>query len=94
LIRSGDCSILAAIFDEEALLAVGVYIDLNPVATTVAGVPDASEYKSIKRRVNHIKADDETAELDAAKDGSVAGSRGRRPGGRLAAVPDRGPTPN
>ena len=64
-----------AILDEEALLAVGVYIDLNPVAAKVAKVPEASEYTSIKRRVDHIKVDDATAQLEAAKDGSVAGSR-------------------
>ena len=63
-----------AILDEEALLAVGVYIDLNPVAAKVAKVPEASEYTSIKQRVDHIKADDATAQLEAAKDGSVAGS--------------------
>jgi hypothetical protein len=64
-----------AILDEEALLAVGVYIDLNPVAAKVAKVPEMSEYTSIKKRVDHIKADDATAQLEAAKDGSVAGSR-------------------
>jgi hypothetical protein len=64
-----------AILDEEALLAVGVYIDLNPVAAKVAKVPETSEYTSIKKRVDHIKADDATAQLEAAKDGSVAGSR-------------------
>jgi hypothetical protein len=64
-----------AILDEEALLAVGVYIDLNPVAAKVAKVPETSEYTSIKQRVDHIKADDATAQLEAAKDGSVAGSR-------------------
>jgi hypothetical protein len=64
-----------AILDEEALLAVGVYIDLNPVAAGVAKVPETSEYTSIKQRVDHIKADDATAQLEATKDGSVAGSR-------------------
>jgi hypothetical protein len=64
-----------AILDEEALLAVGVYIDLNPVAAKVAEAPETSEYTSVKQRVDHIKAEDATAQLEAAKDGSVAGSR-------------------
>ena len=49
-----------AILDEEALLAVGVYIDLNPVAAKVAEVPETSEYTSIKKRVDHIKTEGAT----------------------------------
>jgi hypothetical protein len=63
------------ILDEKSLLAVGIYIDLNPVAAKIAKVPEASEYTSIKQRVEHIKAEDTTAQLEPAKDGSVAGSR-------------------
>ena len=47
-----------AILDEEALLAAGIYIDLNPVAAKIAEVPETSEYTSIKQRVDHIKAED------------------------------------
>ena len=64
-----------AILDEEALLSVGVYIDLNPVAAKIAEAPETSEYTSIKQRVDHIQAEGGTARLEAAKDGSVAGSR-------------------
>jgi hypothetical protein len=64
-----------AVLDEEALLAVSTYIDLNPVAAKIAQVPETSNYTSIKSRVEHIKAQDATAQLEAAKGGSVAGSR-------------------
>jgi putative transposase len=64
-----------AILDEEALLAVGVYIDLNPVAAGIAETPEASEYTSIKARVQHVEAQNQTARLEAATGGGVAGSR-------------------
>ena len=64
-----------AILDEEALLAVGVYIDLNPVAAGIAETPEASEYTSIKARVEHVEAQGQTDRLEAAAGGSVAGSR-------------------
>ena len=64
-----------AILDEEALLAVAVYIDLNPVAAKIAETPEASEYTSIKARVDHVEATGQTDRLEAAKEGSVAGSR-------------------
>jgi hypothetical protein len=40
-----------AILDEESLLAVSAYIDLNPVAAGFADVPEASPHTSIKTRV-------------------------------------------
>ena len=63
-----------AVCDEEALLATSVYIDLNPVAAHVAQTPETSEHTSIKQRLEHVEAQDATALLAAAKDGSVAGS--------------------
>ena len=63
-----------AVCDEEALLAASVYIDLNPVAARVAATPETSDYTSIKQRLDHVEAQDATARLAAAKDGSVAGS--------------------
>ena len=51
------------------------YIDLNPVAAGIAEVPEASEHTSIKTRVEHVEAQGQTARLEAAKGGSVAGSR-------------------
>jgi hypothetical protein len=64
-----------AVLDEEALLAISVYIDLNPVAATVATTPETSEYTSIKQRLDHVEAQGKTAELQAAEGGSVAGSQ-------------------
>jgi hypothetical protein len=64
-----------AVLDEEALLAIGVYIDLNPVAAKIAETPETSDYTSIKQRVDHVEAQGKTAELEAARDGSVAGSQ-------------------
>jgi hypothetical protein len=66
---------IVAVCDEEALLAASVYIDLNPVAAQVANTPETSEHTSIKKRLEHVDAQDATARLQAAKDGSVAGSR-------------------
>jgi hypothetical protein len=63
-----------AILDDEALLAVCAYIDLNPVAAGIAEVPETSEHTSIKLRVEHAMDQGKLAQLEAAKDGSVAGS--------------------
>jgi hypothetical protein len=64
-----------AVLDEEALLTIGVYIDLNPVAAKIAETPETSDYTSIKQRLDHAEAQGKTAELEAANAGSVAGSR-------------------
>jgi hypothetical protein len=64
-----------AILDEEALLTTSVYIDLNPVAAEVAQTPEASAHTSIKQRVEHVEAQGRIADLAAAQEGSVAGSR-------------------
>ena len=63
-----------AILDEESLLAIAAYIDLNPVAAGIADVPETSEYTSIKMRAEHVEAQGKTARLEAAAEGSVAGS--------------------
>ena len=64
-----------AVVDEEALLKICVYIDLNPVAAKVTKSPETSDYTSIKQRVEHVEAQGKTTELAAAEGGSVAGSR-------------------
>jgi hypothetical protein len=64
-----------AVIGEEALLTIGVYIDLNPVAAKIAETPETSDYTSIKQRVDHVEAQGKTAELEAASGGSVAGSQ-------------------
>jgi len=63
-----------AILDEESLLATCAYIDLNPVAAGIAEVPEASEHTSVKERVDHVKAQGRSEDLNAAREGSVAGS--------------------
>ena len=63
-----------AVLDEEGLLAISVYIDLNPVAAQVAKIPETSEHTSIKQRLEHVETQGATARLEAAKNGSVAGS--------------------
>jgi hypothetical protein len=55
-----------AILDEESLLATCTYIDLNPVAAGIAQVPEASEHTSVSARVEHVKAQGRTADLQAA----------------------------
>ena len=64
-----------AILDEEKFSATSTYIDLNPVAAKVAEVPETSEHTSVKTRVDGGGAEDKTAQLEAAKGGSVAGSQ-------------------
>ena len=63
-----------AILDEESLLATCTYIDLNPVAAGIAQVPESSDHTSIKERVEHVKAQGRTEDLQAAQRGSVPGS--------------------
>ena len=63
-----------AVVDEEALLKICVYIDLNPVAAKVTKTPETGAFTSIKQRVEHVEAQGKTAELAAAESGSVAGS--------------------
>jgi hypothetical protein len=63
-----------AILDEESLLATCAYIDLNPVAAGIVEVPEASPHTSVATRVEHVKAQGRTSDLEAAKQGSVAGS--------------------
>ena len=67
-----------AVLDEEALLSISVYIDLNPVAAGLAQTPEASEHTSIKQRVDHVKTQGRTDDLAAAQEGSVAGSQACR----------------
>ena len=61
-----------AILDEESLVSVCAYIDLNPVAAGVAATPEASEHTSIKARVDHVVSNGRAEDLKAAELGSVA----------------------
>ncbi len=62
------------ILDDEALLAVCAYIDLNPVAAGIEQAPESSAYTSIKQRAEHVEDQGRGADLAAAQEGSVAGS--------------------
>ena len=64
-----------AILDEESLLSVCAYIDLNPVAAGIASTPEASEHTSIKARVEHVVTRGRAKDLQAAELGSVAAAR-------------------
>ncbi len=64
-----------AILDDESLLATCAYIDLNPVAAGITEVPESSKYTSIKQWVEHVQQQDRVGDLQAARDGSVAGCR-------------------
>jgi hypothetical protein len=57
------------------LVDTSIYIDLNPVATKIAETPETSDYISIKQRADHVATSAQTAQLEAAKGGSVAGSQ-------------------
>jgi hypothetical protein len=60
--------------DDEALLATSVYIDLNPIAAKIADTPETSDHTSIKQRLEHVDAEGQTAQLEAASQGSALGS--------------------
>ena len=64
-----------AILDDEALLSVCAYIDLNPVAAGIAKAPECSPNTSVKQRVDHVKQQGRTEDLAKALEGSVAGSK-------------------
>ena len=64
-----------AILDEESLLSVCAYIDLNPVAAGIAPTPEESQHTSVKVRVDHVKVTGRTKDLQAAELGSVAAQR-------------------
>ena len=67
-----------AVLDEEALLSVCAYIDLNPVAAGIAKTPEESEYTSVKARVDHVRRQGREEDLRAALKGSVAASAATR----------------
>jgi len=64
-----------AVLDEEALLATCAYIDLNPVAAGIATTPEAGLHTSVRQRVAHVRRRGRLTQLQAAGQGSVAGSQ-------------------
>jgi hypothetical protein len=81
-----------AILDEESLLTVSTYIDLNPVAAGIATVPETSPHTSIQQRVAHVEALGRIDDLKAAERGSVPAqvvSSGLEDGHWLCPIEDR-----
>ncbi len=63
-----------AILDDESLLSVNAYIDLNLVAAGMAPTPEASPHTSIKERVAHVESQGRLADVRAALRGSISAS--------------------
>jgi hypothetical protein len=64
-----------AILDEESIFTVAAYIDLNPVAAGICGLPEHSPYTSIKERVEHLIAQGRLHDVSQIRNGSVAAQR-------------------
>ena len=64
-----------AILDEESILTVASYIDLNPVAAGVCRLPEHSPHTSIKERVEHLIAQGRLQDVAQIRTGSVAAQR-------------------
>jgi hypothetical protein len=62
-----------AILDEESLLAVCTYIDLNPVAAGLAAAPEESPHTSIHERVAHVEEQGRIEDLKAVQKSAAAG---------------------
>jgi len=64
-----------AILDEESILTVAAYIDLNPVAAGICGLPEHSPFTSIKERAEHLIAQGRLQDVAQIRNGSVAAQR-------------------
>ena len=51
------------VLDDEAMLAIRAYIDLNSVAAGIVEVPEASPHTSVTTRVEHVKAQSRIGDL-------------------------------
>jgi hypothetical protein len=61
-----------AILDEESILTIAAYIDLNPVAAGISPLPEQSLHTSIKERVEHVIAQGRLQDVQQIRNGSVA----------------------
>jgi hypothetical protein len=61
-----------AILDQESLLSVAAYIDLNPVAAGIVPLPEQSPHTSIKERVDNAVALGRMEDVEQIRNGSVA----------------------
>ena len=62
-----------AILDEESLLSVCTYIDLNLVAAGLAAAPEASPHTSILERVSHAEEQGRLEDIKAVAQSAAAG---------------------
>ncbi len=67
-----------AVLDEEAMLSMSAYIDLNPLAAGVSGLPENSSHTSIKARVDNVRKQGKLQSLRESRAGSIAGSKANR----------------
>jgi hypothetical protein len=61
-----------AILDQESLLSVAAYIDLNPVAAGIVALPEQSPHTSIKERVDNAVVQGRMEDVEQIRNGSVA----------------------
>jgi len=64
-----------AILDEESLLTVAAYIDLNPIAAGICRLPEQSPHTSIKERVDHVISQGRLQDVAEIRNGSVAAQK-------------------
>jgi hypothetical protein len=63
-----------AICEDQALLAISVYIDLNPVVAKIAATPKTSAYTSmIKQRVDRVEEEGKTIQLEVLTWPAISG---------------------
>ena len=60
-----------AILDEESILTVAAYIDLNPVAARICSLPEQSPHTSIHDRVEHVVTTGRVSDVQQIRNGSV-----------------------
>ena len=60
-----------AILDEESILTVAAYIDLNPVAAGIVPLAEQAPHTSIKERVEHVVAAGRLQDVQQIRSGSV-----------------------
>ncbi len=60
-----------AILDDESLLTVAAYIDLNPLAAGMVSLPEQSPHTSIKERIDNVVAQGRLRDVEAIRNGSV-----------------------
>ncbi|MCY3011209.1 MAG: hypothetical protein NTY42_15490 [Planctomycetota bacterium] len=61
-----------AILDQESLLSVAAYIDLNPVAAGIVALPEQSPHTSIKERVDNAVVQGRMEDVEQIRNGRVA----------------------